>query len=230
MDDPKFLSAEGKGLQVLGYLRQLAESYASDCDELRQELENNRRHLAHVSEIVARQQEYATNLQCFETVDIGELADDAIRMSSSSLERHGIEVFRDFAPELVIEIDKHRVLQIIVNLVRNAKHACVDSDKVRRKIRIAASCSDNEICVEVEDNGVGIPKENLDRLFNHGFTTRANGRGFGLHSCANSARQMGGSLKVASDGKGKGATFTLTLPRNSALESKIQIACAPRAQ
>lgn len=220
MDNPEFLSAEGKGLQVLSYLRQLVETHTSDGEELGKELESSRRHLDHVSEIVSRQQEYATNLHCFETVDIGELTNDAIRMSSSSLQQHDIEIIRDYESELVTEIDKHRVLQIIVNLIRNAKHACADSGKKRRQIRVACRCYSAQICVEIEDNGVGIPKENLNRLFNHGFTTRENGRGFGLHSCANSARQMGGSLAVASDGPGTGARFTLTLPRELNLETK----------
>ena len=69
--------------------------------------------------------------------------------------------------------------------------------------------------VRVEDNGVGIPPENLTRIFSHGFTTRPHGHGFGLHIGALNAREMGGSLSVASEGTGCGATFTLILPMNS---------------
>jgi signal transduction histidine kinase len=64
----------------------------------------------------------------------------------------------------------------------------------------------------VSDNGVGIASENLTRIFNHGFTTRKDGHGFGLHSGALAAREMGGALWAQSDGPGKGATFTLELP------------------
>ena len=62
------------------------------------------------------------------------------------------------------------------------------------------------------DNGIGIPPENLTRIFNHGFTTRKDGHGFGLHSGALAAKEMGGSLTVHSGGTGQGAAFTLELP------------------
>jgi two-component system NtrC family sensor kinase len=59
---------------------------------------------------------------------------------------------------------------------------------------------------------VGIAPENLTRIFSHGFTTRTDGHGFGLHSAALAAQQMGGRLTAQSDGPGRGATFTLELP------------------
>jgi signal transduction histidine kinase len=59
---------------------------------------------------------------------------------------------------------------------------------------------------------VGIPAENLTRIFNHGFTTRKDRHGFGLHSGALAAAQLGGSLTVRSDGLGRGAAFILELP------------------
>jgi len=64
----------------------------------------------------------------------------------------------------------------------------------------------------VTDNGVGIEAGSLPKLFAHGFTTRSDGHGFGLHSAANAAGEMGGRLSAASDGPGCGATFTLELP------------------
>jgi signal transduction histidine kinase len=71
---------------------------------------------------------------------------------------------------------------------------------------------EGRIKISVHDNGVGISPENLARIFNHGFTTRKDGHGFGLHSGALAAKEMGGSLTVHSDGPGKGASFTLELP------------------
>jgi signal transduction histidine kinase len=66
--------------------------------------------------------------------------------------------------------------------------------------------------ISVRDNGIGISAENLTRIFEHGFTTREGGHGFGLHSSALAASEMGGSLRVFSDGTGCGATFTIELP------------------
>jgi signal transduction histidine kinase len=71
----------------------------------------------------------------------------------------------------------------------------------------------------VIDNGEGIAAENLTRIFAHGFTTKKDGHGFGLHSCVLAAREMGGSLLAASDGPGRGAAFTLVLPLQASSET-----------
>jgi signal transduction histidine kinase len=68
------------------------------------------------------------------------------------------------------------------------------------------------VAIIVRDNGVGILPENLTRIFGHGFTTKKDGHGFGLHSGALAAKQMNGALSVQSAGPGKGAAFTLELP------------------
>jgi signal transduction histidine kinase len=110
-------------------------------------------------------------------------------------------------------VDRHKVLQILVNLIRNAKYALDDrghQDK-RMILRIVPDGS-AAVKISVIDNGVGIAPENLTRIFGHGFTTRKGGHGFGLHSGALAAKQLGGSLTCLSDGPGKGATFTLKLP------------------
>jgi signal transduction histidine kinase len=72
--------------------------------------------------------------------------------------------------------------------------------------------NNNHVAISIIDNGVGIPAENLARIFNHGFTTRRDGHGFGLHSGALNARELGGSLNMRSEGAGQGAEFTLELP------------------
>ncbi len=74
------------------------------------------------------------------------------------------------------------------------------------------ACGEDRVCFEVIDNGVGISAENLTRIFNHGFTTKKDGHGFGLHSGALAAKEMGGALTAHSDGEGKGARFALELP------------------
>ena len=108
--------------------------------------------------------------------------------------------------------DPDRLRQILVNLVRNAKYACDDSNRADKQITLGISHSNGRVRVIVADNGIGIPPENLTRIFSHGFTTRRQGHGFGLHSGAIAARELGGSLTAHSHGFGKGATFTLELP------------------
>ena len=130
------------------------------------------------------------------------LVEDALRILQSGFERHHIVLLRDF-----------EVLQILLNLLRNAKRAIDDAGKPERLIRIRIRrYGDDRVRIEVTDSGVGLAPENATRIFAHGFTTKLDGHGFGLHSGALAARQLGGSLWAESDGPGLGATFTLELP------------------
>ena len=126
--------------------------------------------------------------------------------------RHNVKVAREFAGVPPVLTEKHKVLQILVNLIRNAKYACDESGRSDKQITLRVSRGADCVKVAVIDNGVGIPPENLERIFNHGFTTRKEGHGFGLHTSANAAKEMGGALLVSSAGLGHGAEFTLELP------------------
>lgn len=99
-----------------------------------------------------------------------------------------------------------------MNLIRNAKYACDESGRADKQITLRVAGGENRINISIIDNGIGIPPENLARIFNHGFTTRKEGHGFGLHNSANAAKEMGGMLTVYSAGVGQGAAFTLALP------------------
>ncbi|MBI2498288.1 MAG: hypothetical protein HYV75_10395, partial [Opitutae bacterium] len=131
----------------------------------------------------------------------------------AALARHDVRVERDFGPVPPMLAERGKVLQILVNLVSNAKYAC-DAGLRRDKLitlRVAPGPA-GRVRLVVQDNGVGIPDENQTRIFQHGFTTKPKGHGFGLHSSANAAMEMKGTLTVHSDGPGTGATFTLDLP------------------
>jgi signal transduction histidine kinase len=138
-----------------------------------------------------------------------------------------VQVVRDFAPSLpAITTEKHKVFQILVNLLRNANAACDDSSNAGKQVTVRARREDGQVLIQVVDNGVGIPRENLDRIFNHGFTTKNDGHGFGLHSSANAAKEIGGWISVQSDGPGQGATFTLGLP----VDRGVALVGKPRCQ
>ena len=155
------------------------------------------------------QQNYAKVSGVSEVLKPTDLVEDALRMNAAALARHDVSVVREYQDSAPIAIEKQKVLQILINLIRNAKYACDESGRADKQLRMHVSHETGNLQI---DNGIGIPPENLTRIFAHGFTTRANGHGFGLHSSALAAREMGGFLTVHSDGVGKGATFTLDLP------------------
>jgi signal transduction histidine kinase len=178
-----------------------------------QEVESLTRHIDHIKEIVSAQQSYGAVSGLIETVSLPDLVEDAIRIIEPSLSRHGIRLERDNEAVPPVAVDKHQVLQILLNLLRNAEDAIDEAKKPEKVIQVRISRSkDNRVRIEVRDNGVGLAPENLTRIFAHGFTTKPHGHGFGLHSGALAAKQMGGTLWAESDGPGLGAIFRLELP------------------
>ena len=207
-----FLTADPKGKQVPAFLGTLADHLGTEQAAVLQELANLQKNIQHIKDVVAMQQGYATMTAITETVKVSELLEDTLRMNASSLLRHDIQVVREFAEVPPVTVDKHKVLQILVNLVRNAKQACDETGRADKRITLRVAAAAGHVRISVTDNGVGIPAENLNRIFNHGFTTKKDGHGFGLHSAANAAKEMGGRLSVHSDGPGLGTTFTIELP------------------
>jgi len=139
--------------------------------------------------------------------------EEALQFNTRAFERHGIKLVRQYSPVPPVLVDRHKVLQILINLLRNAKQALLDVDRPDKQITLSIAASGNgHARISVADNGSGIAPESLTKIFSHGFTTKKDGHGFGLHSGALAAKEMKGSLTVHSDGPGTGATFTLELP------------------
>ena len=137
----------------------------------------------------------------------------ALHSNEATFIRHGIKVVREFSHAPAVKVERHQVLQILLNLIRNAKEAVEESRRPDQQLVLGVRTSpEGWAQIYVTDNGVGIAPENLTRMFSFGFTTKVNGHGFGLHTSANAAKGMGGSLEARSDGPGQGATFILELP------------------
>jgi signal transduction histidine kinase len=209
----RFLADDARGRGVPAYLEQLAAYLEQERQEVRKELGALILNVEHIKEIVGMQQNYARVSGLVETVSLADLAEDAIKMHGGAYARHGIVLQRDYDELPPVSVEKHKVLQILVNLLHNSKYACEATNQPEKQVtlRLKSSGADR-VKIEVADNGVGIPAENLTRIFSQGFTTRKGGHGFGLHSSVLAAQEMGGILTVCSDGPGHGATFTLDLP------------------
>ena len=139
-------------------------------------------------------------------------------MNAGSLSRRRVSVVKHWPAVPEALLDRHLILQVLINLIANALQAMDGLTDRPPRLTLKAQAIDSlqgrRLVVQVEDNGEGITKESLARLFTHGFTTRKNGHGFGLHSCALAAQAMGGEIRAESQGSGQGALFTLELPLN----------------
>jgi PAS domain S-box-containing protein len=211
-----FFAHDPKGKLVPEMLTMLAQHAATQQEWLVREVAEMQKNIDHIKEIVAMQQSYATTAGVVETLDAASLFEDALRMNDAALSPHEVTIVREYLPVSPVTVERGKVLQVITNLLHNAKRACDDSGasgpgEKTIVVRVEPGAPDRVRFI-VRDNGVGIAPENLTRIFSHGFTTRPGGHGFGLHSSILAAREMKGSLSVHSDGLGRGASFTLELP------------------
>lgn len=208
-----FLTGDPKGKRVPEYIDSLAKHFVEERTRLLGETESLQHDVEHIKEIVAMQQAYATMVSTAEPMDPVALMEDSLRMNTTALNRHHVRVVREFQPVAPVLVEKGKAIQILVNLIGNAKYACTEGGATEKVMTLAIEPGGpGRVRLIVRDNGIGIAPENITRIFGHGFTTKATGHGFGLHSSANAAKEMKGSLSAQSDGPGRGATFILELP------------------
>ncbi|AWM94062.1 histidine kinase [Pseudomonas sp. 31-12] len=214
-----FLTQDEKGQLLPGYLNQLVDAIAIEQQSMSEELAQLTKSVDHIKDIVATQQSYAGANSLMEPLHISELLEDALRMNSGALTRHHVTVVKEYNEVPQVMGDKHRLLLILINLISNAKYAMSDLSNRPRQMTLGVKIvEDSTLQISVKDDGEGIAPENMTRIFAHGFTTRKEGHGFGLHSCALAAIEMNGHLSAHSDGPGKGAQFTLQIPLNTVQE------------
>ena len=143
------------------------------------------------------QQGYAGLSGVVESVSIKDVIEDALKINATAFGRHGIQLIREYVPVPPMVLEKHKLLQILVNFLSNAKKAMKESERDDKRLTLRIIKSEGgRVRIQVVDNGVGISKENLTRIFSHGFTTRKDGHGCGLHSIALAAKEIGRSLSV----------------------------------
>ncbi|WNG22107.1 ATP-binding protein [Cystobacter fuscus] len=215
-----FLTQEERGRHLMPFLKKLGENLHEDRQQIISMLEEVGRYTEHIGDIVKVQQNYARTPRLHESVQLADLVEDALRINSAGLTRHQVKVVRHLASLPPMLTDKNKTLMILVNLVSNAKYAMDGVPPAERTLRVELESAESDrVRIQVHDNGMGIAPEMLTRIFQYGFTTRDEGHGFGLHSSALAAQELGGSLTVHSEGPGRGATFTLELPSSPAQTS-----------
>jgi len=209
----EFLDKDRKGRLVPDYLRRLASHMDEERAATAREIELLGRNVEHIKEIVAIQQSYARVAGVTEDLAMQSLVEDALCIQLDPFLCQGMIIRKEYTPVPLVRVDKHKVLQILVNLFCNARHSMIEARCKEKELTVRISNPGAAfVRLEVIDNGIGIAPENLTRIFQHGFTTKRDGHGFGLHSGALAAKEMGGTLRAASEGADKGATFVLELP------------------
>ncbi len=208
----RFLQEDTRGKQLPVYLGRLTRELLREREILVAETETLRTGIDHIKAVIAMQQNYAHASTLCEKLVLQEIIEEALVIASAALERGGVVVDRQFSPMPLILAARHRVLEILVNLINNAQQAIHSAQASDPRITFVTAVEGPWVELRVRDNGMGISPENLQRIFSFGFTTKKEGHGFGLHNSALAAREMGGQLFARSDGPGLGAEFVLRLP------------------
>jgi signal transduction histidine kinase len=203
-DLASFLTADERGKLVPSFIEDLAKCLSEEQSAMLSELATLSRGIEHIKEIVSSQQSLAKRSTVLSDTEPAKLIESALTMQTGSLERHGIEVVRRFESNEPAAIDTHKVLQILINLINNARQSVIAAGGASKRITLVIQrfsvAGEKRLRFQVIDTGNGIAAEHLTRIFSHGFTTKQDGHGFGLHSAANAAKEMRGSLTVASEG------------------------------
>ncbi len=211
-DLARFLESDEMGRRLPDYLGKFADGLAERRNRLLTELESVRTGLGHIKELVASQQAYAKNGSGVTTQEKpASIAEDALGVIRPALERHRIRSTLEYEDLPPMMLDRHKILQILVNLITNAKDALAERP-ADGAVQIFVRRTESGVEFAVRDNGRGITQDDQARLFRQGFTTRSDGHGFGLHASSNAACEMGGTLTATSPGPGLGAEFRLTIP------------------
>lgn len=215
----RFLSEDPQGRQVPSYLAMLAEAVTQNSALVEQELGGLSRNVEHIRQVVSRQVDLARPGGLIqEPVHFQDLLEQALAINRPALDSCACEIVQEYGDLPNGMTDRHQVIQILVNLISNAKNAMVAVDGGTRRLTLCLGLAADRpgfIRFQVADTGVGISREHLPLIFTQGFTTRPDGHGIGLHSAALAANSMGGTLRVQSDGEGRGATFIFDLPLES---------------
>lgn len=208
----EYLENDEAGKLVVPYIEKLSQRLSEEKKVQLLEIDDLIKNVEHIKNIISMQQTYAGNVGVIEKVHASEVADDAIKINITSINNNNINLSKYYNFDIEMSVDKHKLLQILVNLISNAKHAVINGGKTEKNIILGIQKFNNDIKFYVEDNGVGIDKVDIERIFEFGFKKRADGHGYGLHHSAIVAKELGGTLTVESDGLKEGAKFILIIP------------------
>ncbi|VVC75417.1 Sensor protein FixL [Aquicella siphonis] len=227
----EYLTQNEKGKLIPKYLLVYTEKLQDNVEKVRIELRNLTEQIGHIKTITEMQKSLSGVSGVVEKVYLPESIDTAIKMCGNNIEKSGIAIIKNFEEMPFICTDNSKLIQILVNLINNAKDALLADSSVKKKSIIISikKISHEFLSLQVKDNGIGIEYKNLTKIFSFGFTTKTTGHGFGLHSSALAAKELGGKLEAHSDGPRQGALFELTLPlhhyeRRSENESEPELA------
>jgi signal transduction histidine kinase len=202
---------EAKAEAVVKMLGSITDGQKQNRDELNKSIVEQLRIITHIQEILNIQRQYANGHESNERnpVKLKSIINDCMSMLFASLEKRGIAVSVDVPDKLpVVNGDRTRLMQVVLNILKNSIEA-IDINAEEKRIAISVTTGEGSLALRIRDNGHGFDEATGHKLFERGFTTKASGSGLGLNSCKAIIEGHDGTITMASEGFGKGATTTI---------------------
>lgn len=207
--EPGFLVHHERGKLLPSYLGSLTEVLEEEFEDIEKESRSMLKNLMLITQIIEYQQSQGRHEESNDLVDLRQVVEDALNVKMDAIMRDNIRVHTEFGT-LAVSSQKAKLTHVLINLIKNAVEAMAPFPEDQRVLAIWSGMDEHgQVFLSIKDSGVGLNEEQMANLFAHGFTTKANGHGFGLHYCLNTMEEMGSRISAQSDGEGKGATFTL---------------------
>lgn len=212
-DLANFFTQDEAGSHLPEYISKLSEYWQNEQADLTTEISSLLKNIQHIKDIISMQQNLSKVKGVEQVVSVEYLLEEALLITNMNPTSTGITIYKKYNHLKPVLIDKVKLLQILVNLIRNAKDSLRNSENTNKTLTLKFDTDGKDkFYIQISDNGIGIDPADVNKIFAHGFTTKPSGHGFGLHSSALSAKEMGGSIQVQSEGVNKGASFTVELP------------------
>ena len=218
-----FIKDDPKGQQVLPFMTALDTDFTNQNKKVVETLERVNERATHIIDIIRTQGSSNQSSMVRKTIDLQQAILSAVKLQQDSIDKRGIQVDVDCenAPQ-EIQIQESQFQQMLVNLLRNSIEAIDELSQSgglneTPRVEVKTYISEDFLCLDVTDNGIGIEQENLRLIFSAGYTTKESGTGLGLHSSANFVIGSGGQIQPLSEGTGKGTTMRIMLRCSSVM-------------
>lgn len=211
----QFISAGGKGKKLMEFYLSLGRTAVRMQEQLRYNLDRLMSKIEAINEAVTAQQSYAGVSERLEEIYVETILADALKLNQDDFDKLQIVVEKNVISNFKVVVNRAKLFFILFNIISNAKEAIIEASMQEKRLIITMYEDDAGRYIKVTDTGIGIPENIISKIFDYGFTRKTGKYGYGLYSCASYISEMNGSIRVQSDGEGKGATFTLRFNKNN---------------
>jgi len=208
----QFIFEDPRGKKLLNYYLKLEEPLRKEREDIVTQSERLDEKISIINDVITAQQSHAVSSQITSETVLSEIVESTLSLQEDLVEDYKLDVTTDLKATTPVIAQRSKLIHVLVNFIKNAGESMEENHPENKKLTIKTWEDSYKVYLSVTDNGLGIKGENIDKIFSHTYTTKKKGHGFGLHSSANYMKEMGGKIKVSSEGRGKGTTFTLVFP------------------